>query len=83
MVCKYGGDIVKKKDYLQVALSGLSFISFVLLILNVTAQIVTRNFMPNVTLAWIEEASRFLFVYTIAFSAPLAMKNKEWMGYTR
>lgn len=71
---------MKNKDYLEKILEFCSFISFTLLVINVTAQIITRNFMPNVTLAWTEEASRFLFVYTIAFAAPLAMKKKEYVN---
>lgn len=71
---------MKEKDNLEKVLEFFSFLCFTLLVLNVTAQIVSRNFMPTVTLAWTGESSRFLFVYTIAFAAPLAMKKKEYIN---
>lgn len=70
----------KKKDILEVILEMGTFIAFLTLLCVVLLQVVTRFLIPNVTLVWTEEASRFLFVYSVAFAAPLAMKKKEYVN---
>lgn len=71
---------MKKKDYLEKILEVGSFIMFTALVLNVTFQILTRNIFTSISAVWTEEASRFLFIYSIVFAAPLAMKHKEYVN---
>ena len=49
-------------------------ISTLLLIASVTVQIYARFFLEN-TPVWTEEASRFFFIYTIAFSSGIAFSE--------
>lgn len=69
-----------KKDFLERILEFGTFICFSLLVLNVLFQITTRLFFPSFAKVWTEELSRALFVYGIAFAAPLAMKKKEYVN---
>ncbi|HHV38293.1 MAG TPA: TRAP transporter small permease [Tepidimicrobium sp.] len=71
---------MKKKDYLEKVLEIGSFVMFTALVLNVTFQVLTRNIFTSISAVWTEEASRFLFIYSIVFAAPLAMKNKEYVN---
>ncbi len=48
------------------------------LILTVSLQIFARFFLKNAP-SWTEEASRFLFIYAIAFAAGLALKNHYYV----
>jgi len=71
---------MKKKDLLETVLEMGSFISFSALIIVVLTQVITRFLIPSLSFVWTEEASRFLFVYSVAFGAPLAMKKKEYVN---
>ncbi|GEK59063.1 hypothetical protein CHL76_11260 [Marinococcus halophilus] len=59
------------------AIQGIVLLLFSALLLVVVFQIVIR-FLP-VTVLWTEEITRYLFVYTIAFAAPLALYRKEFI----
>lgn len=52
--------------------------SFVGMIFVVLTQILTR-YVP-VSFVWTEEITRFLFIFSILFSAPLAMKKREYIS---
>jgi TRAP-type C4-dicarboxylate transport system permease small subunit len=71
---------MRNKDIIETILEIGTFISFIVLITVVLLQVITRFLIPSVTLVWTEEASRFLFVYSVAFAAPLAMKKKEFVN---
>lgn len=68
----------KGKDLLERILEWGMFISFMILILIVTASVVTRFCLPFIVISWAEEASRFFFIYTVALGAPCAFKKKEF-----
>ncbi len=69
-----------KRDYVEGFLKIATLICFILLILNVCFQIITRLCIPSFAKVWTEEMSRLLFVYSIAFAAPLAMKHNEYVN---
>lgn len=71
---------MKGKDFLAKILRIGTFLSFTALLITVVLQIVSRFFLSSVTLVWTEELSRFLFIYSVAFGAPLAMKNGEYIN---
>ncbi|MFT9495067.1 TRAP transporter small permease [Anaerosolibacter sp.] len=71
---------MKKKDILEKILEAGTFLFFGALILNVSTQVFMRNFFPASAPVWTEEASRFLFIYSIVFAAPLAMKKREYVN---
>ncbi len=48
------------------------------LVLSVSLQIFARFFLKNAP-SWTEEASRFFFIYAIAFAAGLAMKSNYYV----
>ena len=48
-------------------------------ILSVLLQIFARLFLPAAP-AWTEEASRIFFIYSMAFSAGLALESKEYVA---
>jgi TRAP-type transport system small permease protein len=56
----------------------LTILSFVGVISVVVIQILSR-YLPY-TAVWTEELTRFLFIYSIAFAAPLALKKKEFIN---
>ncbi|MGL4676969.1 MAG: TRAP transporter small permease [Brevinema sp.] len=58
------------------ALLILALLCFLSLIGVVVLQVITRLFLP-ITISWTEEVSRYLFLYCIAFAAPVALKNRE------
>ncbi len=68
----------KNRDYLAKILTLGALLSFTALILVVTLQVVARFMLPKAP-SWTEEASRFLFIYAVAFSAPLALKRGEYV----
>lgn len=70
----------KKTDYLEVILKFGTLLSFTALIITVLLQVITRFFIPSITLVWTEEGSRFLFIFSVAFGAPLAMKHEEYVN---
>jgi len=69
---------MNSRHILENILKLCTIICFTALILVVTLQISAR-FLP-ITLSWTEELSRLLFVYSISFSAPLAMKKKDYVN---
>lgn len=70
----------KKKDILEKLLEVGVFISFSALCITVLLQVFTRFLFPDKSLVWTEEATRFCFIYSIAFAAPLAMKYQEFVN---
>ncbi|MCS7234247.1 MAG: TRAP transporter small permease subunit [Synergistetes bacterium] len=68
----------KDVDLLEKVLEYGMFVSFGVLIIIVTLSVVTRFLLPFIVLSWAEEASRFFFVYTVAFGAPCAFKRNEF-----
>ncbi|KEI73411.1 TRAP transporter small permease [Endozoicomonas elysicola] len=54
-------------------------ISFTALILIVLLQVLARFVLP-ISPSWTEEASRFLFIYCVAFGAPLALLRNEYVS---
>lgn len=71
---------MKNKDIIETILKIGTLASFVGLIVTVLLQVITRFFIPGVTLVWTEEGSRFLFKFAVAFGAPLAMKHNEYVN---
>ncbi|MGP4079040.1 TRAP transporter small permease [Pseudalkalibacillus sp. R45] len=55
----------------------LTILSFSALIMVVLMQVIGR-YTP-VTFVWTEELSRFLFIFSIAFAAPVAMEKREYV----
>jgi TRAP-type transport system small permease protein len=55
-----------------------TILSFLGVITVVLIQILSR-YLPY-TAVWTEELTRFLFIYSISFGAPLALKNKEFIS---
>lgn len=53
--------------------------SFVVMILVVLLQIVSRYLFP-ISIHWTEEAARFAFLYTVAFAAGLATRDKSYVN---
>ena len=51
--------------------------SFFLVSLCVLIQIITR-YTPGISAPWTDEMTRFFFLYTIMFGAPIAIKHKEY-----
>lgn len=68
----------RKRDILENVLEWGMFISFGTLVVVVTLSVITRFLLPFIVLSWAEEASRFFFVYTVAFGAPCAFKRNEF-----
>lgn len=71
---------MNKKDYVEKILENCAFISFTALVITVLIQIFTRYLPMGISFIWTEELTRFLFIYSVAFSAPLAMKRKEYVN---
>lgn len=71
---------MKKTDILEKVLETGTFLTFTALVMVVLLQVVTRFALPSLSFVWTEEASRFLFVYSVAFGAPLAMKKNEYVN---
>lgn len=69
---------MKKNDYIAKVLGIGAVISFTALISVVSLQVFARFMLPKAP-SWTEEASRFLFIYSVAFSAPLALKRGEYV----
>ena len=53
-----------------------ALLSFIGLVGVVVLQVITRLFLP-ITISWTEEVSRYLFLYCVAFAAPVALKKRE------
>ncbi|SCZ76511.1 TRAP transporter small permease [Acidaminobacter hydrogenoformans] len=71
---------MKHIDPLEKVLEFAAFLTFLALIATVTYQVVTRFAFPQYSVVWTEELTRYLFVYSIALAAPLAMKNREYVN---
>ena len=54
-------------------------VSFLVMILVVLLQIVSRYLFP-ISIHWTEEAARFSFLYTVAFAAGLATRDKTYVN---
>lgn len=68
------------KDPLEKILKIGVFCVFTVLILTVLFQVFSRIFFPALSRIWTEELTRFLFIYAIAFAAPLAMKQAAYVN---
>lgn len=66
------------KNYVEKTLETLVAFSFFLLIAVVFLQIFARFFLTKAP-SWTEEASRFLFIYSVCLGAPLALKRGEYV----
>lgn len=55
-----------------------TIITFIGIIVVVTIQILSR-YLPYSAI-WTEELTRFLFIYSVSFAAPLALKKKEYIN---
>jgi len=69
---------VKKKDYIEKILEIGAVSCFTALILVVSLQVFAR-FCLSQAPVWTEEASRFLFIYSVAFAGPIALKKNEYV----
>lgn len=68
---------MKVLNILRKVLETLTVITFSALIIVVVIQI-TGRYSP-LTFVWTEELSRYLFIYSIAFGAPVAMERREYI----
>ncbi|WP_067142949.1 TRAP transporter small permease [Oceanivirga salmonicida] len=68
------------KKFLIKILEICTFLSFSFLVINVLYQIISRRFFPQFSVVWTEEMSRLLFVYSIAFGAPLAIEKRGYVN---
>ncbi|WP_165916291.1 TRAP transporter small permease [Marinisporobacter balticus] len=57
---------------------GLTFLSVTAMILVVLLQVFARFALPKAP-SWTEELSRILFICSVAFAAPIAMKKGEFV----
>lgn len=71
---------MKKRDIVETILEVGTFLFFTALIIIVLLQVFTRFLFPDKSFVWTEEASRFCFIYAVAFAAPLAMKKQEYVN---
>lgn len=69
-----------KGDVIEKILKFCTFMSFLGLICAVSFQVITRFLLPNLSQVWTEELTRFLFIFSVSFAAPLAMKKKEYVN---
>jgi TRAP-type transport system small permease protein len=69
---------MKGTNILTRTLEIATILSFLGVIVVVLIQILSR-YLPY-TAIWTEELTRFLFIYSISFGAPLALKNKEFIS---
>jgi TRAP-type C4-dicarboxylate transport system permease small subunit len=69
---------MKRFNMLDKVLEIATFITFLVLIIVVVIQVITR-FLPF-SFIWSVELSRYLFIYSIAFAAPLAIRRGEFVS---
>ncbi len=69
---------MKFNQYLISLLKMLASICFVALVIVVFIQFFYRSFMPQ-SPGWTEEISRFLFIFSVVFAAPVALYNNEYI----
>ncbi|UOQ94708.1 TRAP transporter small permease [Halobacillus shinanisalinarum] len=70
--------MMKAVNVLSRTLETLTVLAFSGLIVVVIIQISGR-YSP-LTFVWTEELSRYLFIYSVAFGAPVAMKKREYIS---
>lgn len=68
---------MKAVNILSRLLELLTIVIFSSLVIVVIIQITGRY--TQFTFVWTEELSRYLFIYAIAFSAPIAMEKREYV----
>lgn len=68
----------RKKGCIEKSLEVMVVLTFIALIFVVFLQVFARFFLPK-SPSWTEEASRFLFIYSVIFGAPLALKRGEYV----
>lgn len=68
----------KKKSCIEKVLEFMVIFTFTALISVVFLQVFARFFLPKAP-SWTEEASRFFFIYSVVFGAPLALKRGEYV----
>jgi TRAP-type C4-dicarboxylate transport system permease small subunit len=69
---------VRSTKLLDRTLEAATILTFTALIIVVVIQIISR-YLPY-SFVWTEELSRFLFLYSISFGAPLALRDKEFIN---
>lgn len=70
------------KKFMRVYNELMSYLGVVCLagfIISVLIQVVSRTFLPK-TPSWTEEASRYLFIYMVAWGGSVAVHTKEYVG---
>ncbi len=65
--------------YISMFLGTGAVICFTALICVVLLQVFARFLLPT-SPSWTEEASRFLFIYAVAFAAPVALLRRDYVG---
>ena len=68
---------MKAVNLLTRILEVLTVLTFMALVTVVLIQITGRY--TSLTFIWTEELSRFLFIYAVAFAAPVAMNKREYV----
>ncbi len=63
---------------LDMVLSVLSVIGLIGFIISAAVQIFSRTFLPKIP-SWTEEASRYLFIYSVAFGCGLVVRRNEFV----
>lgn len=69
---------VRNTKILDRTLEAATILTFSALIIVVVIQILSR-YLPY-TFIWTEELSRFLFLFSVSFAAPLALRDKEFIN---
>lgn len=70
---------MKKLEKFEKVLFGLLVLSYLLIIVIVSVQVICRA-TPLKAPAWTEEASRYAMVYLVVFSTGFAIKDKAFVG---
>ncbi len=68
-----------KKIYIEKFLEFGAVVLVILLIAVVLLQIFSRLFLTS-SPSWTEEIARFLFIYAVAFAAPLAIEKNGYVN---
>lgn len=63
---------------LEAVLGVLSGIGLVGFIVSAAVQIISRTFLPKIP-SWTEEASRYMFIYCVAFGCGLVVRRDEFV----
>lgn len=67
------------KDYFSKLLAISAVIFFAALMVVVIIQVMFRIFPFSIAPSWTEEITRFLLIFTVAVSAPLALQNDSFV----